>query len=221
MCRDTVLLPVTASRIFCAWFFLHVLSVFLLIFLSSSSSWYMMFLAIHHIKCPTSLLRKHEGSDDADPDNPIVHAREEDLDELLGRAYLFWTPHRWLALRAEYLFERLKSEGATDQPLQLNTHRVPLGIGFFHPSGLSASIRTTYFKQKGEFLRDIEVLSGSDDFWIVDVAVNYRLPKRYGFITVGATNLFDQEFLFFDTDFGNPSIQPDRMFFSRVTLALP
>ena len=33
------------------------------------------------------------------------------MDEYLGRAYLFWTPHRWLALRAEYLFERLKSEG--------------------------------------------------------------------------------------------------------------
>ena len=35
---------------------------------------------------------------------------------------------------------------------------------------------------------------------LTDVAINYRLPKRYGFITVGATNLFDREFEFFDTD---------------------
>ena len=52
----------------------------------------------------------------SDLDNPIL--REEDMDEYLGRAYLFWTPHRWLALRVEYLFERLKSDGLTDQPLR-------------------------------------------------------------------------------------------------------
>jgi outer membrane receptor protein involved in Fe transport len=153
--------------------------------------------------------------DFGDLGNPI--AREEDMDEYLGRAYLFWTPHRWLALRAEYLFERLKSEGLTDQPIDLTTHRMPLGVSFFHPSGLSASLRTTYFNQDGDFITQ----SGSDDFWIVDMAVNYRLPKRYGVMTVGATNLFDQDFKFFDRDFGNPSIQPDRMFFARVTLALP
>jgi hypothetical protein len=157
--------------------------------------------------------------DITDPDNPI--AQDEDMDEYLGRAYLFWTPHPWLALRVEYLFERLQTDGLTDQPLELNTHRVPLGISFFHPSGLSASLRTTYFNQEGEFQRDGGVLSGSDDFWIVDVAINYRLPKRYGFITLGATNLFDQKFLFFDRDFGNPIVQPDRMFFARVSLALP
>ncbi len=56
---------------------------------------------------------------------------------------------------------------------------------------------------------------------LVDTALNYRLPKRYGFITVGATNLFDKKFKFFNTDFDNPFIQPDRMFFARVTLALP
>jgi outer membrane receptor protein involved in Fe transport len=151
--------------------------------------------------------------------------RKEDMDEYLGRAYLFWTPHRWLALRAEYIFERLKTEGVlnTGLPKRLDTHRVPLGIGFFHPSGLSASLKTTYFNQDGsEFIsQSLERLSGRDDFWLVDMAINYRLPKRYGFITVGATNLFDQKFKFFDLDDDNPSITPDRMFFARVTLALP
>jgi len=162
-------------------------------------------------------------TDVADPENPIVQAREEDIDEYLGRAYLFWTPHRWLALRAEYTFEQLKSEGLTDQPKKLDTHRVPLGIGFFHPSGVSTSLRTTYFNQNGKefILQSGEIRPGRDDFWIVDAAINYRLPKRYGFITVGATNLFDEKFNFFDTDFKNSSILPDRMFFARVTLAFP
>ena len=63
--------------------------------------------------------------------------------------------------------------------------------------------------------------SGSDDFWTVDAAINYRLPKRYGFITVGATNLFDKKFKYFEVDRDNPRIQPDRTLFVKLTLALP
>jgi len=51
------------------------------------------------------------------------------------------------------------------------------------------------------------------------VAVSYRLPKRYGFLAVGATNLFDEEFNFFDIDVRNPTIQPTRRVYARVTLA--
>ena len=149
--------------------------------------------------------------------------RTENMHENLARNYVFWTPHPWWALTAEYMFERFKSQGLTDQPEKLNTHRVPLGISFFHPSGLSAGLKATYFNQDGKFvlLNRGGVRSGSDDFWTVDAAVSYRLPKRYGFITVGATNLFDQKFKFFDRDVNNPTVQPDRTFFARITLALP
>ena len=105
----------------------------------------------------------------------------------------------------------------------MDTHRVPLGISFFHPSGLSTSLQATYFNQDGKFesIKTGVIRSGRDDFWTVDAATSYRLPKRYGFVTVGATNLFDKKFKYFDTDFRNPSIRPARMFFARVTLALP
>jgi len=63
--------------------------------------------------------------------------------------------------------------------------------------------------------------SASTQFWTVDGALNFRLPKRYGFITVGATNLTDKKFKFFNTDFNNPFIQPNRMIFGRITVALP
>ena len=62
---------------------------------------------------------------------------------------------------------------------------------------------------------------GEDNFWVVDAAISYRLPKRYGFITVGVRNLFDRKFEYADTDIDNPRIQPDRFFFARVTLAIP
>ncbi|MCA1851883.1 MAG: TonB-dependent receptor [Beggiatoa sp.] len=100
---------------------------------------------------------------------------------------------------------------------------MPLGIGFFHPSGLSASLTATHWDQDGTFTfffdPSVPVRSGSDDFWTVDAAISYRLPKRYGLISVGATNLFDEEFNFFEVDFDNPTIQPTRTVFARVTLA--
>jgi len=48
-----------------------------------------------------------------------------------------------------------------------------------------------------------------------------RLPKRYGFVTVGVSNLFDEDFNYEDTDVNNPEIQPDRMIFAKIILALP
>jgi hypothetical protein len=155
-----------------------------------------------------------------DPANPT--AREVDWDEYLARAYLFWTPHPWLALRTGYVFEQFKREEEfTLGVKEVDTHRVPLGFAFFHPSGLSASLGATYWNQDGTFtgVLGTDFRPGSDDFWTVDAAIGYRLPKRYGFITVGARNLFDQEFKFFDTDLRNPIIQPDRTVFARITLS--
>ena len=156
----------------------------------------------------------------------VPSAREADWDEYLGRAYLFWTPHPWLALRAEYMFERVKRDAALTLGVQeADTHRVPLGVSFFHPSGLSATLTATYFNQDGTFERTVGgetvLAAGNDSFWTVDLAVSYRLPKRYGFITVGVTNLLDEDFRYFDTNSDNPTIQPSRAVFARVTVVWP
>ena len=148
-----------------------------------------------------------------------------DWEEKLARAYLFWTPNKWLALSAEYSYERLqRAERFADGTMDAKTHYIPLGINFFHPSGLGASLKGTYVDQKGSFERQGSLGTFEDaenDFWVVDAAINYRLPKRCGFITVGATNLFDNEFQFFDSDRDNPRIIPDRFLFARVTLVIP
>jgi hypothetical protein len=151
--------------------------------------------------------------------------REANWDEYLGRAYLFWTPHPWLALGADYRFERFdRDERFAAGVRELDTHRVLIGMSLFDPSGLSASLTPTYWNQDGTFegfFDHTAVRSGRNDFWTVDAAVGYRLPKRYGFISVGATNLFDEKFKFFEIDVNNPTIQPVRTFFVRLTLAFP
>jgi outer membrane receptor protein involved in Fe transport len=152
---------------------------------------------------------------------------EFDWKETMTRAYLYWTPHRWFALTAEYLYERFKRDagfalGAKD----VKTHRVPLGINFFHPCGMSAQLKASYINQRGDFepqnMAGMGIFEyGKNDFWLFDLAINYRLPKRYGFISFGVKNLFDRRFNYFDVDYFNPTIQPGRFIYGKLTLALP
>jgi len=150
---------------------------------------------------------------------------KSDWEERLGRFYLYWTPHSWFALSAEYYYERLDRE----KPLiagidEVRTHRLPFGISFYHPSGLSAMLRTTWIDQSGRFKRVFSdlfgpSLPGEDRFWIVDAAIQYRLPRRYGFLILGAKNLFDRSFHYQDTDPTNPQIQPKRFIYGKFTLS--
>jgi outer membrane receptor protein involved in Fe transport len=159
-----------------------------------------------------------------DPTVTPAESLRADWDEYLGRAYLFWTPHPWLALRAAFQYERLKrDEEFTRFIKELNTYSVPLGVNFIHPSGWSALLQGTYYHQNGTVLPQAadDFVSGTSNFWVVDAGLSYRLPKRYGLITFGVTNLLDKEFRFQEADVNNPRIQPDRVVFGRVTLALP
>jgi outer membrane receptor protein involved in Fe transport len=150
--------------------------------------------------------------------------KRADWHEQLARAYLFWTPHSWLALRAAYQYEEFRRENEFTIFLKkLATHSVPLGITFIHPSGLSALLQTTYYHQHGTVFPQgaDDFISGTSDFWLVDAGLSYRLPKRYGLITVGVKNIADRKFKYQETDFKNPLIQPDRMVFFRATFAFP
>jgi tetratricopeptide (TPR) repeat protein/opacity protein-like surface antigen len=151
--------------------------------------------------------------------------KETEWEESVARAYLYWTPHNMVSLSMEYLYEKLdRNEDFPEYVSELTTHRVPLGINFFHPSGFSFSLKATYWDQEGTFERIDNLFAlepGDDSFWVVDTALRYRLPKRYGFITVGATNLFDESFQYFETDWNKTQIMPERLIYGKVTLAFP
>ncbi len=156
------------------------------------------------------------------PAPPEVH--HTDWQENLGRGYLYWTPHPWIVGSTEYLYEhwdRGDELGGADRIKNLTTHRLRLGGSFFHPRGLFARLRATYADQEGTFW-DSGLTSVSDDgdhFWVIDAAVGYRFPKRYGMLTLEVKNLFDETFKFQDTDAANPSIYPGRLALVRVTLS--
>jgi hypothetical protein len=145
--------------------------------------------------------------------------------EYEARGYVFWTPLDWLALRAEYFFERvINPEEFSFRVRTANVHRVPVGVALFHGSGLGASATATYYDQSGTFGGFFPGLrEASDQFVVLDAALTWRLPRRYGLASVGATNLLDEKFGLFENGIPGSSLnaQPARAFFARLTLALP
>jgi outer membrane receptor protein involved in Fe transport len=154
----------------------------------------------------------------------LPQIKQADWQEQIGRAYLYWTPHPWIVGSAEYLYEdwdRGNELGGLDQIKTLTTHRFGLGGNFFHPTGIFARLKATYADQEGEFWDEglTSTQNGSDQFWVVDAALGYRFPKRYGMLTLEVKNLFDERFQFQDTDPANPSIYPERLALIRLTLS--
>ena len=133
-------------------------------------------------------------------------------------------PLEGLALSAEYQFERFDRDPQNTRPeafVASKTHRVPLEFRFFHPSGIFSRARATYVNQEGLFRNAPgDLVRGSDNFWVVDLALGYRLPRRLGLVTVGIRNLFDTRFNFQDSSQTDPGIiSPKRLILGRVTLS--
>ena len=146
---------------------------------------------------------------------------ELDWREYASRLYLFSALNDRVSLRGEYIFERFERDDIG--PEELINHRVPLGVRYFDPSGMGGFVTATYWNQDGLFapFSTLDPRSGKDQFWLLDAGVSYRLPRRYGILSVAATNLTDEDFRFYEVDFNNATIQPTRSLIFRITLALP
>jgi hypothetical protein len=147
--------------------------------------------------------------------------KKTDWDEEAFRAYLYWAPLNWVSLQGEYMQEHFKrsSDSGMEMFTSILTNKYSLGINFFHPLGFFARLKSTYIDQEGDFQHlSFEPYSGSDNFWVFDAAVGYRLPNRLGMITVEARNFTNQKFHFQDTDPANPQFIPESFIFTRLTL---
>ncbi len=146
-------------------------------------------------------------------------------EEKVVRVYLDWAPLNWLTGSLSYQWERLDRDPAMtgfEMIHVLRTHRVPLALNVYLPNGLSAHVTTSYVDQRGMF--DLQPLmapptADSDTFWVVDAAVRYRLPRRWGMVSIEAKNLFDQRFRYQPEDYTNPDIVPELLVLAKVTLS--
>jgi tetratricopeptide (TPR) repeat protein len=158
--------------------------------------------------------------------NGIVEQIEDNWQEDIGSAYLYWAPALYTTLGLEYSYENFYNDtfSGPQGTKNLTTHRLSPQLRFFHPTGISATARATFIDQQVEYFQTIFSLpedSGqdSDQFWVVDLSVSYRLPQRYGIFTLEVRNLFDEQFNFLDTDPRNPEILQGQQIIGSLTLS--
>ncbi len=152
----------------------------------------------------------------------IHQTAEDDWQEDIGSAYLYWAAGAWLTLGVDYYYEDFShdTDGGPKGILNLKTHRLTPKLFFFHPSGFSARIQASYIDQKGDFLSGpFGTTPDSDQFWVTDLSLSYRLPKRYGILSLEVRNLFDEQFNYLDTDIASPRYIPDQQVIARFTVA--
>jgi tetratricopeptide (TPR) repeat protein len=151
-----------------------------------------------------------------------------DAHQQLHRLYTYWTPAPRWALRAEYRYQKgrygdelpLAVESGNWGILDLRTHSLPLGVRYSHPAGWLADVAVTGYRQRGDFVLTTsdERRHASDNFWLSDARLAYRLPRRLGLLSVGVRNLFDSRVRFQDTDAQNPELYPERLLYGSVSL---
>jgi tetratricopeptide (TPR) repeat protein len=148
---------------------------------------------------------------------------DTEWNEWLHRLYWNWTPTRKLAISAEYLFEKLDYSEPWFGVQEVTTQRVPLSLRYFWRSAFSAGLTLSYIDQQGLFddpqIQGTNETPGRDQFWYADAALSYRLPKRYGMISLIAKNLFDADFSYQESEPQNPTLYPERLLLGRVTVS--
>jgi hypothetical protein len=153
--------------------------------------------------------------------------RESDWYENLARAYLYWAPVEWLAARVEYryeTFERSMEDPGDEWIKDLETHVLPLGIKLYCPMGTIFSATTTYVEQNGDVVEsdlanNLFTVNESDHFWITDLSIGYRLPRRYGLVSLAVRNLFNESFSYQDMDDAVTEFYPERTVLGKLSFS--
>ncbi|WP_371128869.1 TonB-dependent receptor domain-containing protein [Nitrosospira sp. Nsp1] len=145
--------------------------------------------------------------------------------EKLYRAYLYFLPHPYWAIRGEFQFEKFTQnpDKAGDDPYRMETLSLPVSLNYFDPSGIFMKLMTTYVRQKVARLDSAN--AGVNGFTLLDTAIGYRLPKRRGILSLEGRNLLNEDFFYRNINLQHPEQQlynlrysPDRTFFLRLTL---
>jgi outer membrane receptor protein involved in Fe transport len=164
---------------------------------------------------------------DADQDKVV----EDDANEQLHQVYLYWTPFDELAFRAGFAYDKYEKESddfsariGNQDPLEVETISVPVGLTYFHSSGFFAAAGATFVDQAVDRLSQFDN-QGQDSFFIVDVGIGYRFPDRLGIASFQVQNLLDEGMEYQDDSFREfqeePSVGPyfpDRTILGRVVL---
>jgi tetratricopeptide (TPR) repeat protein len=147
---------------------------------------------------------------------------DENWREDYARAYFDLALDRnWaLALAYQYDMQDYTTSSVANGVSKLTTLRVPVSLRFFSESGVSAGITASYIDQEAQLFDTLTGLGEMDreHFWLVDASLVYRLPKRYGFLSLEVRNLLNEDIRFQEPDPNVPTLYPDRLFLAKLSL---
>ena len=160
-------------------------------------------------------------------DPPQFTFQDEEWSEELIAAYVHWTPFdRWAAILQVNLDRFDLDRRIPDdrfRPGKVDTLSVPLRVRYFSPVGPFAELGVTFVRQDVELADPSSFPTDHDEFTLIDAAIGYRLPKRWGVLSLRVTNLFDEDFLYQDDNFRTfeeryARFIPERTVLARIVL---
>jgi hypothetical protein len=136
--------------------------------------------------------------------------------------YLDWIPHEQWAVNVNLLYGIFDPASASDPKVETIT--APVTVRYFNPNGLFADLGVSYVHQDVDQAPTSTKNDGHEDVALLDAAVGYRLPKRYGIISLEGRNLLDQNFSYQDLNFVTSEVRaspliPERTVLARFTLS--
>ena len=164
------------------------------------------------------------------PSGPVNTTVFEERSEDMQQFYINWSPTNSITVNLEVINDTFDAEVTTNGlvesgiiPEEVDTLRIPLGIRYFSPVGWYAGLTVTHVDQEvvsqefvppgpPAFIPSFQQVSNEDDFNLVDIDLGYRLPKRWGSLSVAVKNATDEQFNYLDDTYREtrdvPSIGP-------------
>jgi tetratricopeptide (TPR) repeat protein len=152
-------------------------------------------------------------------DGDLDESEDTNWREQTHRLYAYWAPFDRWALTGEFVYDRFSAQNSqltdfTTIPKKVSTYSIPLGVRYFDPSGFFAGLGVTFVRQDLDRSQNnaTEFGEGESTFGLVDAQVGYRLPKRFGIVTLQVSNLLDKSFDYQDDSYresqDSPSVGP-------------
>jgi tetratricopeptide (TPR) repeat protein len=124
----------------------------------------------------------------------------------LAAVYVNVLAGKRVAISVDWDLDKRAFDTTTMSPLflfqdRIETQRIRPQVRVFLPIGFFASVAGSHYDQEVDQFDDLTSptrITQTADFWTVDAAVGWRLPRRLGSISLEGTNLLDEQFGFYE-----------------------
>ncbi|GAA3961085.1 TonB-dependent receptor domain-containing protein [Allohahella marinimesophila] len=156
--------------------------------------------------------------------NETIQAASGSVREKSAEVYLNHIVNPWLTLSSRLLFDHAHLpylQGAVGETDRRKTTRLPLAAHLFHQRW-QLTLEAEYLRQQTRTsLLNIETLQtasqrGRESVWIGNIALQYRLPRRFGMVEAGIDNVGDVERTIIRSDGDFLQFYPGRFLYGRV-----